>query len=266
MKTHHLTFFVGFAALFLLYHAAEYMIIFHNSITGFLLFQAVFFIAAYTIARLQVDKGFAAYGLSWNAIVPKHLLIGALCGVMLYGAAWLLNIKLGIEKVTHVPSTLVIIKDSLPFVLGVFLSSLSEDIFTRGYIYCHLNGKQRKSVIVLVSASIYVLNHIYKIGKGPEAWLYLFFLGVLFCIPLVYTGRLWFTTALHWAGNALFYVSHQVITTDDSDAFISANYLFCFVIVSATATMLIYWKVVPVLQRSCLGKSFNQKSMHEHLS
>jgi hypothetical protein len=49
----------GFAALFGLYHAAEYMILFNNSPAGFLAFQALFFLAAWAIARWQAKPGLA---------------------------------------------------------------------------------------------------------------------------------------------------------------------------------------------------------------
>ncbi|WP_431212630.1 hypothetical protein ACQ86N_44255 [Puia sp. P3] len=45
--------FVGFLLLFLLYHSAEYMIVFRNSIFGFLSFQLAFFASAYFIAAWQ---------------------------------------------------------------------------------------------------------------------------------------------------------------------------------------------------------------------
>jgi len=55
-------------------------------------------------------------------------------------------------------------------------------------------------VFILVSAALYVLNHIYRLHKGPVEW------GMLFCFGLAYgsvlwrTRTLWAAVGLHWAG------------------------------------------------------------------
>jgi membrane protease YdiL (CAAX protease family) len=217
----------GFVILFLLYHAAEYMIMFKNSTTGFLAFQALFFLAAWLIGKWQAGNGFTSWGLSYSPRLLRSFIAGMVIGILLYGVNLYITTALGAETVRHVPGIGAIFIKTLPFALGVFFSSLSEDIFTRGYIYHHGYKKISTGLIILLSATVYLLNHIYKIGKGPEAWLYIFCLGLLFIIPVIITGRLWFTGAMHWAGNTLFFITHGVIDTATVSGHISPNYVFC---------------------------------------
>ena len=116
------------------------------------------------------------------------------------------------------------------FIFGNFFSSFSEDILTRGYLYKHLNGKVSVPVLIFISAAVYLLNHIYRLGDGFVTCLYLFLLGVLFVIPLILTRRLWFTGGMHWAGNSFFYLTHNVIETQPGNASFSANITLCICI------------------------------------
>jgi len=221
---------IGFTVLFLLYHAAEYMIMFENNIPGFFLFQFLFFLSAWLIAKWQSGNGFSAWRLGFSPNLGKFLIGGVIMGVLLYGFTWWVNIITGIEVVRHVPGIIKILVQTLPFAFGVIFSSLSEDVLTRGYVYFHMHKKLNNLVIIGLSSVIYVLNHIYKLGNGPESWLYLFFLGTLFMVPLIITHSLWFTWAMHWAGNTFFFITHQVISTQSTNDGFSANYLFCLCI------------------------------------
>ena len=63
MKASPFKFIIGFICLFLLYHAAEYMILFKDNAAGFLVLQAFFFAAAWGIARWQFKQGLSVWGL-----------------------------------------------------------------------------------------------------------------------------------------------------------------------------------------------------------
>jgi hypothetical protein len=75
----------------------------------------------------------------------------------------------------------------------------------------------------MISATVYLFNHIYRLDDGMDTYLYLFSLGVLFAIPLVMTRRLWFTCGLHWAGNVTFYYTHEILKTEEGSRGLSPN-------------------------------------------
>src|SRR5688572_14205931 len=191
----------GFIILFATYHTAEYMIVFKNSSVGFLLFQLLFFFAAWLIAKMQSGQGLGAWGLSFKKGFLRHLGLGMIMGIILYGFTFLISLSAGSERISEIPSFTESHTPLSLFILGNFFSSFSEDILTRGYVYFHMKERTGGWWIVFISATIYVLNHIYRLNEGIETYSYLFFLGILYVIPLVLTKRLWITGGMHWAGN-----------------------------------------------------------------
>jgi uncharacterized protein len=229
MSKQILTAIVGFTILFFLYHAAEYMILFKNSPLGFLSFQLLFFVAAWLIAKWQRKPGFAAWELDFKKNVAKHLLLGIIMGILLYGITFITGLLLHIEKITEVPALAAMVTPLGLFIFGNFFSSFSEDILTRGYVYNHLANKISNWLLVIISATIYLLNHIYRLGESIETHIYLFLLGVLFVIPLILTKRLWYTGGMHWAGNVTFYFTHEILKAEELNSPISPNVILIIV-------------------------------------
>ena len=215
----------GFLILFTLYHAAEYMILFKSSSIGFLLFQLLFFCAAWLIAKVQYGQGFGAWGLDFKKGFFRHLIVGMVMGIILYGLTFLISLATGSERVNELPSMTESVAPLSLFIFGSFFSSFSEDVLTRGYVHYHLKERISGWCIVLISATIYLLNHIYRLDDGVEAYTYLFALGILYVIPLVLTGRLWITGGMHWAGNIIFYLTHDVVKTESLEGPVSPNYI-----------------------------------------
>jgi membrane protease YdiL (CAAX protease family) len=215
---------VSFVLLFVLYHLAEYFILFQNNAVGFLGFQFLFFVTAFFLGRWYNGEGLGAWGLSFKG--KKRSIVGVVIGVVLYGIPFVASLLLGIEEITYVPDFVSLLKGAFPFAFGVLFSSFSEDVFTRGVIFAHLKAKISPHLLILFSAVIYLLNHIYRLDDGPDTLLYLFLLGIVLCIPLVFTKNLWLTGFIHWSGNTFFFVTHQLIQTETQRKTISVNYYF----------------------------------------
>lgn len=217
---------VTFVVLFVLYHAAEYMILFKNNAAGFLGLQVLFFVAAWLLGRWYRGNGLAAWGLPFRKGIGKLLLIGVLLGVALYAVPYFLSLDIGIERVVKIPGAATILSASLPFAFGVVFSSFSEDVLTRGVVYTFLYKRVPVLGIIVISAAVYLLNHIYRLGSGLDSLLYIFLLGIIFIIPVVFTKNLWLTGAMHWAGNTFFFVTHNAIQTRENGGALTPNYLF----------------------------------------
>lgn len=217
---------ISFVVLFVLYHAAEYMILFKNSTIGFLLFQFLFFLSAWLLGNWNQRNGLGCWGLSFAKLRIKHLLVGVILGLLLYAVPFIISVTFGIESIKEIPSLINILKTGAPFAFGVFFSSFSEDILTRGTVFRLLQGKTKTAWIIILSAFIYLLNHIYRLNDGMDTLAYLFLLGVLFIIPLLTTKSLWITGFMHWAGNTFFFITHNVIQTENTPDSISPNLIF----------------------------------------
>jgi membrane protease YdiL (CAAX protease family) len=215
-----------FSLLFVVYHSAEYMIVFKNNPVAFFLFQGFFFILAWILGNWYSQNGLTAWGLPFTSKVIKFIAMGFVMGIILYGLPFTVSLLFGVEKIIKIPDLKTIIATSLPFTIGVLFSSFSEDILTRGIFYAQFHTRLKSYWLAIGSAIIFLLNHIYRLSDGPESWLYLFMLGLVLVIPLINTKNLWFTGAMHWSGNVFFYISHNAIQTDSLEVVISPNYVF----------------------------------------
>ena len=222
---------IGFVLLFSLYHAAEYFVLFTYSPIGFLSFQIAFFLVAWLLAKWQGLNGLAAWRLDTKKGWFKNLLLGMFMGLILYGGAFAVSLWLKSEQIIQVPSFSAIWPQLALFGIGTFFSSFSEDVLTRGYVYKHMASKTSALTFVLISSTIYVLNHIYRLGDGVETLIYLFLLGVLFAIPLLFTKRLWLTGGMHWIGNTTFYYTHSAISVKEGQGELSPNTIFIVCII-----------------------------------
>ncbi|HJW16179.1 MAG TPA: CPBP family intramembrane glutamic endopeptidase [Flavisolibacter sp.] len=208
-----LPFLLGFTALFTCYHAAEYMVLYMNSPIGFLCLSVLFFIVAMVIARWQGYKGLAAWGMSFQKNNLIFLMAGLLAGLTVNTISFLVSLALNKEMVSFIPGIQQFIPQASLLIFGCAFSSLTEDVLTRGYLYRHLNGRISTGLLVLISALVYVLNHVHRLDE-PVYLLFLLVLGIQLIIPLVICKNLWYTLGVHWAGNIVYHVTNNVMHTE----------------------------------------------------
>ncbi|WP_210486550.1 CPBP family intramembrane glutamic endopeptidase [Rufibacter aurantiacus] len=229
----------GYLALALTYHAAEYAMRFHQHIPLFLGLMLAVVPVAYLVARLQGFRGLRAWGMQFNQKYALLLLLGLALGLLVNGLAFALRLWMGIEVVTFVPDFSTLVTQTLIFAAGTFLPSLAEDILTRGYLFGHLQGRLSRWGFVLVSSAVYVLNHLYSLDDGFAALAYLFALGIMLAIPLVYTKNLWYSVGAHWAGNIVYRLGQDVLTVKEGPSTFSGLWeLTIFVLLFAVVN---YW-------------------------
>lgn len=171
-------------------------------------------------------NGLKAWMLPLRASILKKAFFGIILGVFLYAIPFGLALLFKIESIVKIPPFVEILKTSLPFIIGVLFTSFSEDILARGLIYSHFHKKIKPVFLIILSAAVYLLNHIYRWSDGFESLSYIFLLGIVFMIPLINIKDLWVTGFMHWAGNVFFYISHNVIITSDNSSAVSYNMLF----------------------------------------
>lgn len=109
---------------------------------------------------------------------------------------------LGMYSIASLGRTAGAIAMGTPFLLfATFVASVSEDILTRGFVKRALPSIGAQWLFIPVSAALYVLNHIYRLGNGPWEWFTLFCFGLAYAAALHYSGSLWPALGLHWGWN-----------------------------------------------------------------
>jgi membrane protease YdiL (CAAX protease family) len=84
---------------------------------------------------------------------------------------------------------------------STFIASSAEDIVTRGLVMRAFPQLGRHWGFIVVSAALFVLNHIYRLHKGPVEWLTIFCFGLAYAAALYRTRTLWAAVGLHWGWN-----------------------------------------------------------------
>ena len=202
------SFVLGFLILFVVYHFPEFFSAFWIMAT----FKIGFLIVAFILARLQGWKSFGGYGLSFSPKWSFNLMKGLLMGLLFFGLSVFISIKLGYEQIAEISSFKSAIYQLPIILLMTAIPSIAEDILTRGYLYGHL--KSLKPVVwILLSSSVYVLNHIWRLDDGPAVLIYLFILGVVLASAVWVTKSLWLAFGIHWGANIAFESTNSVFQT-----------------------------------------------------
>jgi len=217
---------IGFAILFSVYHFPE-ILQNHYQKPLILLFEScmlLFTIVAFVIGKQKFKNGFRMYGLfgfrqHWGNL-GKGLIIGIFISVL----ANLIPVWLGWNKMfVHFDWNQILLQ-TLLFAVGTLLPSLAEDILTRGYLKAYWPEKWNLKGLILLSAMVYVLNHIFRINK-PDVMLYLFILGLFLMWAFTATGSLWLTLGIHWGSNIAYQFFTNVVTTNSLKETGMENYI-----------------------------------------
>ena len=208
-----ISFISGFVLLFFIYHFPE----FFTAFWIMAVFKIGFLIIAFLLARLQGWKGLEGYGFGLSQGWAVFLLKGLGTGLLFFFLSVVVSIQLGWEHVISIEPVPGILKQLPMILLMTAIPSAAEDILTRGYLYAHL--KQLKPwVWILISAVVYVLNHIWRLNDGPAVLLYLLLLGLVLALAVWVTKSLWLAFGIHWGANIAFESSRSFIQTKAASA------------------------------------------------
>lgn len=157
---------------------------------------------AWPIARLLAGRGrMNPFGLKLERKVPVLLLFGiaAMIGFRAL-AIWLAGLS-GIAELSPLPPFMAV-AGVLPVALALgAIPALAEDIITRGFPLFAMRSKLSAPVVVLLSATLYVLNHLWRFDWGISEQVRLFCMGLAYAIAAVRFRSLWAAFGLHLGWN-----------------------------------------------------------------
>jgi uncharacterized protein len=195
-----------FAALFLLYQSAEGVgarWLHSFGVQAGLMVACV--LAAWPLSRWLGWKGYGAYALPWRPAAGWAWLAGCLALALLGKmVAVAVGLRLGVYTSANGGLAWSGVAGAAlgMLLLGTFIPSLAEDILTRGFWYRAADIRWRRgAAFVLFSATLYVLNHIYRLDRGPLEWAMLLCFGLAYATALWHSGSLWAAVGLHWGWN-----------------------------------------------------------------
>jgi membrane protease YdiL (CAAX protease family) len=196
---------VAFVLLFVLYQSAEGigMRWLHSFALQATLMTACLAVA-WPLSHWLGYRGYGAYALDWRRGWWGWLLGGLAAALAAKYVAIQLGLHAGIyTAAAESPASWGAMAVALPMLLlSTFVPSLAEDILARGFWFRAAGLRWRSGIaFVLFSAGYFVLNHLYRLERGPLEWLMIFCMGLAYATALWRNGRLWAALGLHWGWN-----------------------------------------------------------------
>jgi uncharacterized protein len=146
-----------------------------------------------------LDAWYMARTPGWLALLVMCFVLAVLAKVLaVLGGASIGVYSVGLTAGQGFDAVLLTALGMLPY---TFFPSVAEDIVTRGFLLRALTMPGRHWLFIVVSALLYVLNHIYRLSNGPLEWLMLFCFGLAYAAALRFSGSLWAAIGLHWGWN-----------------------------------------------------------------
>lgn len=204
-----LSFVAGFVLLFAIYHFPEYYPLFWVMAV----FKIGFLLAAFITARAQGWKGLGGFGLALKKPAATDLLKGLLTGMVIFSASFIISLFAGFEKYEGMMPAAMVFKNLPMLLLMTVIPSVDEDILTRGYLFGHLAKWLPRWGWVLISAAVFLLNHIWRLGDGPAVLAYIFMMGLTLAYTVWQTRSLWLAFGIHWGSNLAFEYTNAFVKT-----------------------------------------------------
>lgn len=202
-----------FAVLFLLYQSAEGVgaRLLHSFPVQAVLMSLVLPVAA-GLGWIIFRAPLGCYQLDWGRGRMRILGCGLAAAVLAKAIALVAGAWLGIYAIEWKPISPGQVPAVLLGALGLtFIPSIAEDLLTRGLWY------RRVAVglpFILLTATVYLLNHIFRLALGPIEWFRLFTFGLAYAAGVERTRTLWGAVGLHWGWNAANEISELVLVVD----------------------------------------------------
>ncbi|PTL83780.1 CPBP family intramembrane glutamic endopeptidase [Vitiosangium sp. GDMCC 1.1324] len=165
---------------------------------------AAFFPLAHAVGRLTGAGGLGPLGLALHRGWGRNLLWGFVFCAFFWALKYAVLWALGSFQIEGLRPSGDIVTLALQAALAMFLSSATDDVLVRGYLFRHLSGRLSAGALVALTTLVYVLNHVWYVHLTLESSLYLGLMGVMFALALARTGSLWLSIGLHWGGNVVY--------------------------------------------------------------
>lgn len=206
-----------FVAMFVCYQAPEGVgLRLLNNVTVMLVLMLTFFPVAWICGRLCGYRRFDAWFMAISPGWFKLLAVAFLAAIVAKALALTIGALTGVYRIVPAATSpgwgvLLALLTSLAM---TFFPSVAEDIVTRGYWLRVLSGRVGTVAFVLISAALYVLNHVYRLSHGPFEWFMLFCYGLAYAAALALSRSLWPAIGLHWGWNFAGSFSDSLVAVD----------------------------------------------------
>ncbi|MEB3344096.1 CPBP family intramembrane glutamic endopeptidase [Aquimarina gracilis] len=180
-----------------------------NSYAQLFIAVLILIFGIYLNSKFLDKKDFSSYGLIIQKETLVYLIVGLLFGFLSVVLMLVLGKTIGVIRIN---SFLLVPKPWLLCLFGfkMFLVSIWEELFFRGYLFTNLRDglkfkiiskKQALLISLLLSSILFGLAHFNNNNASIISMTLLTINGIVWCIPFVITKNLGLSTGLHAAWN-----------------------------------------------------------------
>jgi membrane protease YdiL (CAAX protease family) len=177
-----------------------------------LMFLPIAWLAGRALGYRGLDAWFMGLTPRWSLLLAACFALAVLAKTAALGAGAMIGVY-QLAAPSHAGVSALVL-GGLWTLLQTFFPSVAEDILTRGFLMRAMPALSTRWMFVVASASLYVLNHIYRLANGPSEWLALFCYGLAYAAALFYSRSLWAAIGLHWGWNFAGDYVDQVVPID----------------------------------------------------
>lgn len=166
---------------------------------------SLFFIALPVIARWVGAGGYRELGLFRHPGWDRNLLLGFGLGCLLplgLFAAQLVTGGLAPLGWVEWPDLLL---RGLWITLNTCYIGFWEELLSRGYLLRVLPPRLSRTTTLLAVGLVFSLFHLPRFGAPAPWWAFWFISGIMFAIPVLSSGSLWFSVGVHWGLDLLWF-------------------------------------------------------------
>lgn len=180
---------------------------FPEAMAGALLVQAVFMLLAAILAgwamlRWVDHRPLRELGFALERRVPRDLVVGLAIGAAALAAAVLILAIPGAFRFEPAPGTMTGWLVAVGWVLlFLALPAAAEEALFRGYAFRTLVEGSGPVVATAVMSALFALVHGANPNVGTAGLFNIFAAGVMLSVAVLWTGSLWFASALHLGWN-----------------------------------------------------------------
>ena len=139
-------------------------------------------------------RSLRSIGISKEDVLPS-ILKGLAIGFVMFLAVVVIGVLLGQYSYNGLDMSMLFL--AIPYLLGFFVQSLTEEIETRGWVNTYFSKRHGVFIGFLISDLIFVFTHSFNAGLDIVSMINIFAIGVLFTMLFWKYDNIWVCGSAH---------------------------------------------------------------------
>ena len=170
-----------------------------NTSTLLILFSTVTIILFSLVCILKFEKrNIRSIGFTKNGIISSCLR-GFLLGFVMFITVVIIGMLLGEYELALVDMSSIYW--ALPFLIGFFIQSFEEELFSRGWMLVSISRKNSVLPAIILNTVVFLILHLGNKGLDIIAVINILLFSVLLSIIFLKVDNIWFCGSLHASWN-----------------------------------------------------------------